>query len=229
MTKRNFAVIGLGRFGEAIATTLTELGQEVIGIDTDDARVNELADRVPHLVSLNAIDARALREAGVADVDVAVISIGANIEASLLIVMTVKEMGVPVVVAKATSAIHGRILEKIGVDRVIYPEREVATRLAHSLVVPNVLDYIGLSKDFSIVEVSAPAAFVGRTLRALDLRAKYGLTLIAIKRGKGTPAGEITKVAPNADEPILAGDTIAVIGSSQSLLGIEKFLDAKVK
>ena len=227
MAKRHFAVIGLGRFGEAMATTLAELGQDVLGIDTDDHRVNELADRVPHLVCLNAIDARALREAGVGDVDVAVVSIGANVEASLLIVMTVKELGVPTVVAKATSAIHGRILEKLGVDRVAYPEREVATRMAHSLVVPNVLDYVGLSKDFSIIEIPAPAAFVGKTLRALDLRAKHGLTLIAVKRGAGTAGGEHTTVVPGADETILIGDTLAVIGSNDQLLKIEALLTAK--
>ena len=227
MTKRHFAVIGLGRFGEAVATTLVELGQDVLGIDTDDAKVNELSDRVPHLLSLNAIDARALRDAGVADVDVAVISIGANVEASLLIVMTVKELGVPYIMAKATSAIHGRILEKIGVNRVVYPEREMATRMAHSLVVPNVLDYVGLSKDFSIVEIPAPAAFVGKSLRALDLRAKFGLTLIAIKRGAASAAGETTTVAPSADETIQTGDTLALIGSNEKLLEIESLMNAR--
>ena len=227
MTKRHFAVIGLGRFGEAVATTLVELGQDVLGIDTDDAKVNELSDRVPHLLSLNAIDARALRDAGVADVDVAVISIGANVEASLLIVMTVKELGVPYIMAKATSAIHGRILEKIGVNRVVYPEREMATRMAHSLVVPNVLDYVGLSKDFSIVEIPAPAAFVGKSLRALDLRAKFGLTLIAIKRGGATAAGETTTVAPSADETIQTGDTLALIGSNEKLLEIENLMNSR--
>ena len=227
MTKRHFAVIGLGRFGEAVATTLVELGQDVLGIDTDDAKVNELSDRVPHLLSLNAIDARALRDAGVADVDVAVISIGANVEASLLIVMTVKELGVPYIMAKATSAIHGRILEKIGVNRVVFPEREMATRMAHSLVVPNVLDYVGLSKDFSIVEIPAPAAFVGKSLRALDLRAKFGLTLIAIKRGAASAAGETTTVAPSADETIQTGDTLALIGSNEKLLEIENLMNAR--
>ena len=224
MTKRQFAIIGLGRFGSAIASTLVELGQDVLGIDTDPARVDELADSVPHLLQLNAIDARALREAGVADMDVAVVSIGANIEASLLIVMTVKELGVKYIMAKATTAVHGRILEKLGVDRVVYPEREMATRMAHSLVVPNVLDYIGLSADFSIVEIPAPAAFVGKSLREIDLRARHGLTLIAIKRGdKG--ATQVTNVAPSADERILASDTLAVVGSNEQLKGLEALLE----
>jgi len=129
--------------------------------------------------------------------------------------------------AKATTAVHGRILEKIGVDRVVYPEREVATRMAHSLVVPNVLDYIGLSKDFSIVEIPAPAPFVGKSLRMLDLRAKHGLTLIAIKRGAGTASGEVTTVAPSADELIKSGDTLAVIGSNERLMDIENLIGKK--
>jgi trk system potassium uptake protein TrkA len=222
MSRRSFAVIGLGRFGAAIATTLVELGQEVLGIDADEAKVNDVADRVPHLAVIDAADARALRDAGVADVEVAVVSIGANIEASLLIVMTVKELGVPYVMARATSAIHGRILERIGVDRVVSPEREMAVRMAHSLVVPNMIDYIGLSKDVSIVEIPAPPAFTGRTLRDLDLRAQYGLTLIALKRR--TPAGETTQVAPAADVPILAGDTLTVIGTNDQLAELERLI-----
>lgn len=222
MAKRQFAVIGLGRFGAAMATTLIGLGQDVLGIDTDDDRVQALADRVPHLMVVNASDPRALREAGVADVDVAVISIGANIEASLLIVMAVKEMGVKFIVAKATSDVHGRILERVGVDRVIYPEREAAVRMAHSLVVPNVIDYISLSKDFSIIEIPAPPLFVGQSLRAINLRAQHGLTLIAIKRVVGGVT--TTNVSPSPDEAIQQGDTLALVGSNQQLIALEKLV-----
>jgi trk system potassium uptake protein TrkA len=222
MVKRKFAVIGLGRFGAAMATTLISLGQDVLGIDSDPDHVQELSDVVPNLLILNASDPKALREAGVGEVDVAVISIGANIEASLLIVMAVKEMGVKSIVAKSTTEVHGRILERLGVDRVIYPEREAATRMAHSLVVPNVIDYISLSTDFSIIEIPAPAMFVGKSLRAIDLRAKHGLTLIAVKRvvdGKNT-----TSVSPAADEVIQAGDTLALVGSNKALLTLERMV-----
>ncbi len=220
MVKRKFAVIGLGRFGAAMATTLISLGQDVLGIDTDQERVQDLSDVVPNLLILNASDPKALQEAGVGEVDVAVISIGTNIEASLLIVMAVKEMGVKSIVAKSTTEVHGRILERLGVDRVIYPEREAATRMAHSLVVPNVIDYISLSSDFSIIEIPAPALFVGKSLRAIDLRAKHGLTLIAIKRvvdGRNT-----TSVSPPADEVIQSGDTLALVGSNKALLTLER-------
>ena len=158
MTRRSFAVIGLGRFGSAMSQTLVELGQDVIGIDSDEDRVRKLADMVLQAAQLDATDLRALKEAGVQDVDVAVISIGENIEASLLVVMQVMELGVPEIIAKAVTPLHGRILQKLGVKRVIYPERDMAIRVAHSLVVPNSLDYIELSRDFSIVELPAPGS-----------------------------------------------------------------------
>lgn len=222
MIKRQFAVIGLGRFGSAMATTLHGLGQDVLGMDSDEGRVQELSDRVPHLLCINASDPKALREAGVGGVDVAVISIGANIEASLLIVMAVKEMGVKFIVAKSTTEVHGRILERLGVDRVIYPEREAAVRMAHSLVVPNVIDYISLSRDFSIIEIPAPEMFVGLSLREIDLRAKHGLTLIAIKR---TTNGIVTTdVSPSADERIQAGDAVALVGSNKALVALERLV-----
>jgi trk system potassium uptake protein TrkA len=222
MAKRKFAVIGLGRFGAAMATTLISLGQDVVGIDSDPERVQELSDVVPNLLILNASDPKALQEAGVGEVDVAVISIGTNVESSLLIVMGVKEMGVKSIVAKSTTEVHGRILERLGVDRVIYPERESATRMAHSLVVPNVIDYISLSSDFSIIEIPAPEMFVGKSLRSIDLRAKHGLTLIAVKRvvdGKTT-----TNVSPPADEEIRSGDTLALVGDNKSLIALERLV-----
>lgn len=222
MAKRKFAVIGLGRFGAAMATTLISLGQDVLGIDSDTERVQELSDAIPNLLILNASDPKALREAGVSEVEVAVISIGTNVEASLLIVMAVKEMGVKSIVAKSTTEVHGRILERLGVDRVIYPEREAAVRMAHSLVVPNVIDYISLSRDFSIIEIPAPEVFVGRTLREIDLRAKHGLNLIAIKR---IVNGHITTdVGPSADEQIQSGDSLALVGSNKALVALEKLV-----
>lgn len=225
MAKRKFAVIGLGRFGAAMATNLISLGQDVLGIDSNEERVQELSDQVPQLLTLNASDPKALLEAGVGDVDVAVISIGTNIEASLLIVMACKEMGLKSLVAKATTDVHGRILERLGVDRVIYPEREAATRMAHSLVVPNVLDYISLSGNYSIIEIPAPAIFVGRSLKEIDLRAKHGLTLIAIKRADGGKT--TTTVSPPADEIIHSGDTLSLVGANTSLLALERLVMGK--
>jgi trk system potassium uptake protein TrkA len=223
--RQQFAVIGLGRFGSAMASTLAELGHEVIGIDSDPEKVRQLADVISQAVELDAIDERALKAIGIQDVDVAIVSIGENIESSLLVVMQLRELGVPRIVAKAVTPLHGRILEKIGVSRVIFPDREMAIRVAHSLVVPNVIDYIELSRDFSIVEVPAPAPFVGRTLKQLELRPRYGLTLIAIKRAEGD-GPVVTNISPSADEVIKEGDILALLGSTERLTGLQSILES---
>ena len=222
MAKRTFAVIGLGRFGAAMATTLSNLGHEVIGIDGSDDRVNALADQVSQTVKLDATDERALRAAGIQDVDVAVVSIGENIESSLLVVTLVKELGIENIVAKAVTSLHGRILEKLGVTRVVFPEREMAMRIAHSLVIPNVLDYIELSGDFSIVELPAPPEFYGQTLRDIGLRARFGLTTIAIKRKSKTGVEDSTVVSRGPDDVVQPGDVLALLGSNERLGQIEK-------
>lgn len=224
MKRKQFGVIGLGRFGSAMAMTLTELGHDVIGVDGDEARVQQLADVITHALQIDATDEKALRAAGIQDVDVAVVSIGENIESSLLVVMQLRELDIETIVAKAVTPLHGRILEKLGVSRVIFPEREMAIRIAHSLVMPNVIDYIELSRDFSIVEVPAPEAFVGRTLKQLELRPRLGLTLIAIKRQADGGAGVITNIAPSADETIRSGDVLALLGSNERLNQLDQLL-----
>lgn len=224
MSRRSIAVIGLGRFGSAMATTLTNLGQEVIGIDVDAEHVRRLSDVLTHTVELDATDERALRAAGVQDVEIAVVSIGENVESSVLIVMLVKDLGVRTVIAKATTPLHGRILEKLGVSRVIFPERDMAVRVAHSLVVANVIDYIELSRDFSIVELPAPPTFAGRTLRQLELRPRYGLTLIAIKRRNPGSDQETTNGAPSADDRIEGTDVLVVLGRNEQLARLDRLL-----
>lgn len=224
MTRKQFGVIGLGRFGAAMAMTLAELGHDVIGVDGDEGRVQQLADVITHALQIDATDERALRAAGIQDVDVAVVSIGENIESSLLVVMQLRELGIGTIVAKAVTPLHGRILEKLGVSRVIFPEREMAIRIAHSLVMPNVIDYIELSRDVSIVEVPAPHPFVGRTLKQLELRPRFGLTLIAIKRLPATGGAVITNIAPTADETIHAGDVLALLGSNERLNQLDQLL-----
>jgi trk system potassium uptake protein TrkA len=219
-----FGVIGLGRFGTAVATTLTELGHDVIGVDGNEERVRQMADVISQAVQLDATDAKALQAAGIADVNVGVVSIGENIESSLLVVMLLHELGIRTVVAKAVTPLHGRILERLGVSRVIFPERDMAIRLAHSLVMPNVLDYVELSRDFSFVELPAPAIFVGQTLRQLELRPKYGLTLIAIKR-RGVDGNEVTNVATSAEDVIQKDDVLVLLGSNAKLADFGKLLE----
>ena len=223
MKRRQFGVIGLGRFGSAIAMTLAELGHDVIGVDGDEAPVQRLADVITHALQIDATDEKALRATGIQDVDVAVVSIGENIESSLLVVMLLREVGVKTIVAKAVTPLHGRILEKLGVSRVIFPEREMAIRIAHSLVMPSVIDYIELSRDVSIIELPAPQQFLGRTLRQLELRPRYGLTLIAIKR-RSPDGGMVTTIVPDADEVIRPGDVLALLGGNDRLTGLDRIL-----
>jgi trk/ktr system potassium uptake protein len=200
-----------------MARTLAELGHDVIGIDGDEDKVRALSDVVSLAMQLDVTDERALRAAGIKDVNVAVVSIGENIESSLLVVTLLRELGIGEIVAKAVTPLHGRILEKLGVSRVVFPEREMAVRIAHALVVPNVLDYIELSNEFSIVEVPAPAEFVGRTLRDIGLRARFGLTTIAIKRLARAGEREFTNIAPGPDDVIQHGDVLSLLGNNERL------------
>lgn len=220
MHRQTFAVVGLGRFGSAVASTLLQLGQDVIGVDNDAERVRQMGELTDNALQLDATDSRALQQAGIGEADVAVVSIGENIEASLLVVMQLKDLGVPRIIAKAVTPLHGRILEKLGVTRVIFPEREMAERTARSLVIPNALDYISLSADFSIIDVTTPASFIGRTLREIELRPRFGLMLLAIKRV--VDGEQTTLVAPPAEEVIHAGDTLTVLGKNDKLAGVEK-------
>jgi trk system potassium uptake protein TrkA len=223
VARKQFAVIGLGRFGTAMAETLTALGHDVIGVDRDETIVQSVADVIAHPLQLDATDERALRAAGINEVDVAVVSIGDDIEASVLVVMQLRDLGIQNVVAKAVTPLHSRILEKVGASRVIFPEREMAIRIAHSLVLPSALDYVELSHDFSIIEIPAPPVFVGRSLKQLELRPKLGITLIAIKR-VGSSGQVETNISPMPDEVIRGGDVLALIGSNDRLNGLDAAL-----
>ena len=229
MARRSFAVIGLGRFGSAVATTLAGLGHDVTGIDGDEDKVRSVADVVSLAMQLDATDEKALRGAGISDVDVAIVSIGENIEASLLVVTLLQEIGIKEIVAKSVTALHGRILEKLGVTRVVFPEREMAIRIAHGLVMPNVIDYIELSSDFSIVEVPAPQAFVGKSLRDIGLRARFGLTTIAIKHVSPTGSARSTNIAPGPDDVIRQGDVLSLLGSNEKLAQLDTMLKSAAK
>jgi trk system potassium uptake protein TrkA len=207
-----------------MATTLANLGHEVIGLDPDADKVRDLADQLSLALELDATDEKALRAAGIQDVDVAVVSIGENIEASLLVVTLLRELGIKEVVAKAVTSLHGRILEKLGVTRVVFPEREMGVRIAHSLVVPNVIDYIELSREFSIVDIPAPAEFVGKTLREIGLRSRFGLTTIAIKHASGTADTEKTNIAPGPDDVVRQGDVLSLLGSNERLSQLDRMM-----
>ncbi len=220
---RQFAVIGLGRFGFSVAKTLSEKGKEVIGIDNREQIVQEMSEVVSQAVCVDAKDDKALKALGIQDVDVAVVAIG-DLEASILITLMLKEMGVKEIVAKALTDDHKKVLEKIGATRIVMPERDMGQRVGNALVTPQVLDHIDLSKDSSIVEIVSPPDFVGRSLKELDVRAKYGVNVIAIKRkvkaisARGeTKDEEKIEVTPEANEVIRDKDVLVIIGPNDKI------------
>jgi len=213
---RQFAVIGLGRFGSSVATTLHDMGYDVLAIDSCEERVQKLADHVTQAVQADAKDEETLKALGIRNLDVVIVAIGNDIQASILVTLLLKEMGIRCVIAKALNDMHSKVLQKIGADKVVFPERDMGSRLAHSLVATNVLDYIELSPKYSIVEVVVPTRLVGQTLRQSELRAKHGVNVVAIRRGK-----EII-VSPGAEWVLNTGDTLVAVGANEDLLLIEQ-------
>lgn len=213
---KSYVVIGLGRFGMQVALELCRLGCEVLAIDTDEDLVSQLANDVTHAVVGDGQDKGVLRALGVREFDCGIVAIGDNLASSVLVTMNLKELGVPQVICKAHDETHRRVLEKLGADRVVIPEQEQACRLARSLSSPNVLDYIELSDEYGIVEVPAPKSWSGKNLKELNVRAKLGLNILAIRRD-----GKIN-VSPAADFAIADGDILVVLGDSHALKKVQK-------
>lgn len=215
MGKKQFVVIGLGRFGTSVAKTLYTLGNDVLAIDSRDDIVQDISDSVTHSVQIDATDENSLKALGIRNFDVAVITIGSDIQASTMATLLVKEMGVKYIIAKANSEIHAKILYKIGADRIVFPERDMGVRVAHNLVSTNILDYIELSPNYSIAEIVTPKIWHGKTLNELNIRANYGINVVALKRG------EEINVSPVAEDRIEPGDIIVAIGSEEDLTKVE--------
>ena len=213
---KSYVVIGLGRFGTTLARQLCALGAEVLAMDVRSDLVQQIANDVTHAVVGDAQDKEVLRSLGVRDLDCAIIAIGDDLAASVLTTMNLKELGVPYIICKAHDETHRRVLEKLGVDRVIIPEQEHAQRLARSLNSHNVLDYIELSEEYGILEVPAPKSWIGKSLKELNVRAKLGVNIIAVESGKKT------NVSPSADYRILAGDILVVLGENYALEAVQK-------
>jgi trk system potassium uptake protein TrkA len=213
---KQFVVIGLGRFGTAVAKTLFDMGYDVMGIDISEERTHEAMGCTTHVVQLDAIDEVALQSVGIRNFDVAIVAIGQDIQASILTTLILKEIGVKYVVAKAQNDLHAKVLIKTGADRVVFPERDMGVRVANNLTSTNILDYIELAPDYSIVEITAPKFMVNKSLKDLDLRARFGINVVAIKSGKDI------LVSPTADTIIKAGDIVVAIGSNEKLNKIKE-------
>ena len=213
---KSYIVVGLGRFGQGVARQLCTLGAEVLAMDVRSDLVQQLANDVTHAVSGDARDKEVLRALGARNFDCGIIAIGEDLAASILIAMNMQELGVPYIVCKAHDDTHRHVLEKLGVNRVVIPEKEQAQRLARSLHSHNVLEYIELSEEFGILEVPAPKSWAGKTLKELNVRAKLGVNIIAVE------SGEKTNVSPPADYRIAAGDVMVVLGDNYALEAVRK-------
>lgn len=215
---RQFAVIGLGRFGRAVCLTLHGMGYEVLGIDSDENRVAQvLTDQIAaHAVQMDSTQPSALQEAGIPDFDTVIVAIGNYIQESIITTLNVKEAGVANVVAKASTEIHGKLLKRVGADHVVFPEFEMGCELARSLTRPGVLDRFELDPDHSIVEVVVPQEFDGKTIVELDLRNNFGLTLMAISKENAMDKFEIN---PSPVSRLRAGALMVVVGANK---GIDK-------
>lgn len=218
---KTYAVIGLGRFGTQLALRLSEQNRDVIAVDSDPALVEAIAEHVARAVTADATKRDVLENIGIADCDCAIVSIGTDLTASILTTMNLKAIGVPRIICKVRDDTHREILEKLGADEVVIPERIVADKIARSLVSPNLLEYIELSSDHGIVESEVPAAWCGHALGELNIRAKYGLNVIAIKR-----AGKVS-VSLSAQDTLLAGDVIIVLGENDALKTLQKMKTGK--
>lgn len=216
MKKKQFAVIGLGRFGGSIAKTLSEMGYEVLAIDCNEQRIQDFSNIVTHAVEADATDEQALKVLGIRNFDVVVVAIGDNIQASILTTLILKEMGVKKIVVKAQNELHGKVLYKIGADKVVFPERDMGIRVVHNLISSNILDIIELADDYSIVEINAGEYFAGKTLKELNIRAKFGCTIMAIK------SGDHINIAPLAGDRIHEGDILVVIGHNDDIKRLEE-------
>ncbi len=214
--KRQFVVIGCGRFGTSVALKLNELGSEVMVVDNNEEIIQEISEYVTHAVQADATDENTIRSLGIRNFDVAVVTIGSDIQSSILITLMCKELGVKYVVAKAQNELHAKVLYKIGADRVVFPEREMGIRIAKNLVYDNILDYVELDPRYGIAEIFAPEEWVGKTIKELDIRNKYHLNVLGIKHG-----AELD-VQFSPDDEITEGTVLVVIGGNTDINRLEK-------
>lgn len=230
---KQYAVIGLGRFGSSVARTLNSMGKTVLAIDSDQERINEMLNHAAHCVQADSTDIDSLKALGLRNFDVAIVAIGDDLESSILTTALLKELGVPLVIAKANDEMKGKVLEKVGADRIIYPERDMGIRLAHNILASNIMDYLDFAPGYTIMEVGVSGPLAGKTLAELKLRSKYGINVVAIKKNTPAAAKAIKKNAP-ADNVVISpgpeafleeGDILIAIGKEEALRGLSNDVD----
>ncbi|WP_164217057.1 TrkA family potassium uptake protein [Virgibacillus sp. YIM 98842] len=216
--KQDFAVLGLGMFGGSICRELSKEGKQVLAVDINEDKVNEFKNIASHAVIADTTDEDTLRELGIKSIDHVIVAIGENIQASILTAVILTDLNIKKITVKAQNDYHEKILNKIGVDEVVHPERDMGKRIAHHIISSNVLDYLELSDEHSIVEVKAGRKMAGRTLIELDIRNKYGCNVVAIKKGKDI------NVSPASNEAIQADDILIVVGTNNDISKFERHL-----
>lgn len=216
MKSKQYIVIGMGRFGQSVARNLHSLGQDVLAVDSDETLIDAIAPHVTHAVKTNAMDENSLAALGIGNFDVAVVTMGTDIQSSILVTMLCKEMGVKYVLAKAQNDLHRKVLERTGADKVVFPERDMGQRVAHNLVSSNVLDYIEIAGDLRMVDIAAVDGWVGKDLAGLNFRQKYGVNVIAIKKKDGA-----LNASPHGGDVIEQDDILIVVGSKECISKFE--------
>lgn len=216
MKEKQFAVLGLGRFGEALAITLSELGCNVVVVDHDEEKIQNIANSVTYAVQADVSDINALRSIGLKNVDAVIVSITSDINSSIMGIVNAQELGVNEIYGKANNAQHEKVLLKLGVKKVFSPERDMGERVAHNLFSGDFIDILELDTDHSIVEVDILHDWVGKTLNDLDLRSAYGINVIAIR------SKDILNATPHADDIIKTNDIMVVMGENRSINEINK-------
>ena len=214
----DFAVIGMGRFGSSVVRTLHETGHHVLAMDKDEEALRRVTDYATHAVQIDATDPEALRAVGITNFDAVIVAIGADVQESILTTLLLKEMGVKKVVSKAVDELQGRVLEKVGADLVVRPERDMAVRVARSLASRNVVDMLELSPSYLVEEVSVSDKLSGRSLSDLDLRTRFGVNVLLIKRDSQI------LITPTPETQLQAGDVLVVVGEKQGLSRLESVL-----
>ncbi len=214
--KKQFVVIGLGRFGGSVCKELVKQGHEVLAIDTDEQKVNDYARFATHAVIANSTDEAALNSLGIRNFENVVVAIGDNIQASILTTLVLKEMGVKNVLVKAKNDYHHKVLEKIGADHIVHPENDMGRRVAQHLSDDKIIDFIELSEEYSIVELFATSKLAGKSLIDLNIRARFGVTILAVKKG------EVINISPEPTYQITEEDLLIVIGHNQDIKRFEE-------
>lgn len=217
MYKKQYAVIGMGRFGTGVALTLLRADQEVLVIDSKEEIIQKVSEFATHAVIADSTNEAVLKELGLWNFDVVIVAIGHDVQASMLTTLLLKEMGAKYIVAKADNALHGKMLEKVGADKVVFPERDMGQRIAHNLMSTNVIEYFEVAPDLGIIEVEACGKLVGTSLLEANLREKYGITVIALRRN-----GKLI-LSPNPSEKFIDTDTLILVGDSNGIQGFEAY------